>query len=277
MFKKIATVFGVVLAALMAVGVGSATIAPSSDSTTTTTSSTALPDPGVAETIMYEVGDAGTVTIASDGAALSIVAVDAADGWAAEVEVASGREVEADFRNGMRRIQFNAELEDGEIRVRVRERADDGGGATTTSTTAAPVATPTTTSTTAPPSGDEDGATVTYQAGDAGTVMITQDGSSLTIVSVEPVAGWSTEIEVSSGREVEVDFRNGMRRIQFDAEFEDGEVRVRVSDRITDDGDHDDNADDDNSGHGNADDDDDDGDDDNSGPGNADDDDDDDN
>ena len=136
MFKKIATVIGVVLAALMAVGVGSAAIGPSSDSTTTTTSSTSpLPDPSVNETIMYEVGDAGTVTVASDGASLTIVAVESAEGWAAEVEVASGREVEADFRNGVRRVQFNAELEDGEIRVRVRERVDDGGGETTTTTT----------------------------------------------------------------------------------------------------------------------------------------------
>ena len=61
MFKKIATIFGVVVAALMAVGVGSAAIGPSSDSTITTTSSTTLPDPGVNETIVYEVGDAGTV------------------------------------------------------------------------------------------------------------------------------------------------------------------------------------------------------------------------
>ena len=164
MFKKTAIVGGIVLAALMAVGIGSAAIAQSSDATTTTTSTVPnLPAAKNAETVMYEVGDAGTVTIASDDATLSIVNVDAAEGWASEVEVAAGREVEADFRNGTRRIQFNAEFEDGQVRVRVRERADKR-----------PAESPTTTSTTAPSSdpistpaggsltGGESGATATH-------------------------------------------------------------------------------------------------------------------
>ena len=40
MLKKTATIIAIVLAALMAVGIGSAATNPSSDSTTTTTSST---------------------------------------------------------------------------------------------------------------------------------------------------------------------------------------------------------------------------------------------
>jgi hypothetical protein len=244
---------------------------------------------------MYEVGDAGTVTVTSDGSALSIVAVDAAAGWAAEVEVATGREVEADFRNGTRRIQFNAELEDGQIKVRVRERADDGGGSTTTTSptdttsptsTTMPTSTTSSTSTTAPPAGDDRGAAVTYEAGDGGAVTISSAGAVLTVVSVDPATGWSTEIEVSSGREVEVDFRNGTRRIQFYAELEDGEVRIRVRDRMDDGGSDSDDGDDSDDRSGSDDDvsddddsddrrghDDDDDDDDNSGPGSSDDDD----
>lgn len=241
MFKKTATVGAIVLTALMAVGIGSAAIAQSADDTTTTTSTVPnFPAPGnAAETVMYEVGDAGVVTVASDGATLSIVKVDAAEAWAAEVEVAVGREVEADFRNGTRRIQFNAEFEAGQVRVRVRERVEDGptDSSATTSTTA-PSAEPATTPAAGLLAGGESGTTDTFEAGGAGTVTITRAGSSLTIVSVNPAAGWATDIEVASGREVEVDFRNGMRRIQFDAELEDGEVRIRVRDRIDDDGSH---------------------------------------
>ena len=114
--------------------------------------------------------------------------------------------------------------------------------------------------------GDPFGEAVTYQAGDGGTVTIASDGAILTIVSVDPADDWTTEIEVSAGREVEVDFRNGIRRIQFNAELEDGEVRIRVRDRIVDDqsGSADDGASNnsgpssdgvDNSGPGNSDDD----------------------
>lgn len=284
MFKRLTITMATVLVVLMAVGIGSAVVGPGTDnsaatSSTTSTTPTTPPAPGPTETIIYEVGDAGTVTVASDGAALSIAAIAAAPGWAAEVEVAAGREVEADFRNGTRRIQFNAELEDGQIKVRVRERADDDGSADNSTTTTTPTTTTvpaTTTSTTTPPGGDDSGTTVTYWAGDGGTVTITVSGSSLTIVSVDPAAGWSAEIEVHSGREVEADFRNGTRRIQFNAEFEDGEVRIRVRDRMDDDNSGDDNSDDGsdddddkNGGHGNGHDDDDDDGDDNSGHGNS--------
>ena len=65
------------------------------------------------------------MTIASNGSSLTITSVDPAPGWSFEIEVSSGVEVEADFRNGTRRIQFNAQLEDGEVRVRVR--SDNNG------------------------------------------------------------------------------------------------------------------------------------------------------
>ncbi len=78
--------------------------------------------PIVANEHLIDVSDAGQVVVAQSGAELEIVGVETNPGWTHEVEVAKGREVEADFRSPDRRIQFNAELEDGQIRVRVRER-----------------------------------------------------------------------------------------------------------------------------------------------------------
>ena len=255
MLTRIAAVVATLVTALLAVGVVSAAVGPSSDDSTSTTATSAptaatLPGPGDSETVIYEVGDAGTVTLASDGTALSIVAVEAAESWTAEVEAASGLEVEADFRNGTRRLQFKAEFEDGEVRVEVRERADDNAGDDDSTSTTVTVpddsgTTPTslpddssTTSTSMPdgssststtlPSAGGDAITVTHDAGDGGTVTIARNGSNLSIVAINPAAGWSHEVEVASGLQVEADFRNGGRRIQFDAEIEDGEVRIRI-------------------------------------------------
>jgi hypothetical protein len=206
------------------------------------------------------VGEAGTVTVESDGNGLTITAVTAADGWAAEVEIAQGREVESDFRNGERRFQFNAELEGGQIRVRVRERVGDER---TEEVTFTGLSTSSSTPTTAPNTSVESASSTTHAAGEAGTVTIARDSNGLTVVSVDPADGWSTEIEVSAGREVEVDFRSGMRRIQFDAELEDGQVRVRVRESVDDetadlDDQHEDNSGSSNNGDDSSSDDDDD-------------------
>ena len=165
------------------------------------------------------------MTITNNGTQLEIVSVNQNDGWQIEIEVASGREVEVDFSSGTRRIQFNAEFEDGEIRVRAREGVITATTQATTSTTQGSTASTVAVS--------EQG-TVTYEAGAAGSVTISNDGSQLTIVDVNAADGWSHEIEVQVGREVEMDFRNGEERVQFNAELEDGEVRVRVRTRTAD-------------------------------------------
>lgn len=286
MRKRLAVLTAGLLAGLMAIGTANALVLDTTPGSETTASEQATAG---LET-SYEVGDAGTVTLTNDGSALEIVSVEQSEGWQIEIETATGREVEVDFRSGTRRIQFNAELEDGEIRVRARERV------VTASTTQATTQTTTATNAATLTSSASEG-TVTYEAGTAGTVTISDDGNQLTIVSVDAAEGWSHEIEVQVGREVEMDFRNGGDRVQFNAELEDGEIRVRVrtrtadgtrtevtngvdttdddsasSDDLIDDRGDDDS--DDNSGHGNADDRSDDDSDDNGGQGSSDDDDD---
>lgn len=69
--------------------------------------------------------------------------------------------------------------------------------------------------------------TAVYDAGDAETVTVPQRRC-LTVTAVDPVPGWSSEIERAKGAEVEVRFLTAGRRIDFKAELEDGEVKVRV-------------------------------------------------
>lgn len=72
-------------------------------------------------------------------------------------------------------------------------------------------------------------------AAGAGTVLVAVDGGTLRLVAATPTAGWRVEVEQSSGREVEVDFRSGTKRVQVNVELEDGQVRERV--RVRDDAD----------------------------------------
>ena len=67
---------------------------------------------------------AGTVIYAVEGGSLRLVTATPASGWAVEVEQSAGRELELDFRSGTHRVQVSIEIEDGEVRERVRARDD---------------------------------------------------------------------------------------------------------------------------------------------------------
>ncbi len=81
----------------------------------------------VIEPTSFDVLDGGSVTIQGDSVN-GLVVVDAtpADGWTAEID-ASEEEGEAgvNFRRGDERVDFRAEIEDGHLRVRFRDRRTD--------------------------------------------------------------------------------------------------------------------------------------------------------
>jgi hypothetical protein len=77
-------------------------------------------DVAAGQELEIPVEDAGIIRLANSGTSLTILSAQAAAGFVVEVEVPEGREVEADFRGQGRRLQFNAELEDGTVRVRIR-------------------------------------------------------------------------------------------------------------------------------------------------------------
>jgi hypothetical protein len=87
--------------------------------TTTTTAAPSAPASPAAATRTVNTA-AGTVTYVEDGASLIVVRATHADGWRAEVERAVGREIEVDFRSATSRVKVDIELEDGQVRERVR-------------------------------------------------------------------------------------------------------------------------------------------------------------
>lgn len=79
---------------------------------------------------------------------------------------------------------------------------------------------------------DDDGddtETVDYQADAAGTVRVVRTGTTLTVTGVTPNRGWTDYVERSQGREVEVEFRSSNLHIDFSAQYDDGEIRVFVT------------------------------------------------
>jgi hypothetical protein len=182
------------------------------------------------------VEDAGTIRLANSGASLTILSAQAAAGFVAEIEVPQGREVEADFRGQGRRVQFNAELEDGTVRVRIRTEGNTGndGSTSTTATTTNGTAT---TSTTIDDDGGDDTASnvpsgpVTYQVAGAGSVTVLFLNGQAQLGLVAPSPGWLIDETRSRTDEVEVRFSNGDLEARLKVRIENGQVRVEIENK----------------------------------------------
>ncbi len=212
-----ASLVAVLLVAAIAYAAGSA-----DDSTSTTSTSAAT----AAGEQVFRAGEAGEVTVAADSSGLTVDRVDPSAGWAVEVETSAGREVEVKFEDGNRRIDFQAELEDGRIgtRVRTEDRAEnddheDDEDRTTTFTGAA------------------DGETVSFDAEGAGRVQIRRTAGGLELVDATAASGWEVVKIEREAHEIEVEFRQGVVELEFKAELEDGMIRTRTETTIED-GDH---------------------------------------
>lgn len=236
MFKRISIISTAVLAALLIAGLAWATPDDSSSSSSSTTSTTLVQSanpssPASTGSETYDAGAGGRVTVDQSGASLSVSNVAANSGWVSEVEMATGREVEVKFVNGTERIDFQAELEDGLVKTRVRVRAldrsaDDDGSTDQSVLTTAP------------------SDSLSFAAGDAGNVQLRSSDGSLELISATPSAGWTVaDIEIEGRREINVEFRNGSIEIEFKAEMEDGMVKTRVRTEMDDDSSDDSNDD----------------------------------
>lgn len=97
-----------------------------------------------------------------------------------------------------------------------------------TATTAPVEPTPTIGSAVTVPSGDA-GAMV-YPAGDAGEVELSVEGRQVRLVEIRPNDGWDYRDVDSDDDEIEIDFLQQGREIDFDAELTSTGVRVEVCD-----------------------------------------------
>lgn len=170
---------------------------------------------------VYTIGEAGEVEVrieqrqGDDDPELVLVEVRPNDGWEYEIDEEDDDEIEVEFRNGDQRLKFDLEVDDDEIEAKTCTRTIH-----TTSPGAAQGGT----------SGGDD----VYPAGDAGEVELTRDGDELRLVEVRPNDGWRYEVEEDDDDEIEVEFRDNGREIDFEAELDDGRLEVDVCDVVLD-------------------------------------------
>lgn len=205
---------------------------------------TTVTSPAPGEQATLSAGEAGTVSIERTPDGLRVVSADAAPGWASSIPKPEGREVEVRFTSAGRVVELEAELDDGRIKVKVRERlvASTTTAAPTTSTPAAPTTTaPTTTSPTTAPATTTTAApdVRVVSAGEAGSITVAIVGRSLELRSVDPAPGWDARVDEADDHEVEVRFTRDARRVDLKVELEDGDLRVRLEARAEDDHDDD--------------------------------------
>jgi hypothetical protein len=175
----------------------------------------------VATDHVVDVSDAGSVALTVNGAELQVAAVETNPGWTHEVEVSAGREVEVDFHRVDRRINFNAELEDGEIRVKIRERTGSTVIETTSTTTVGSTSTsmggstPSTVDATTSTSMDststtmDDDSTSTTIDDDSTSTTIDDDSTSTTIDDDSPAGSGSETYGVGGAATVTVSWADG--------------------------------------------------------------------
>ncbi len=87
------------------------------------------------------------------------------------------------------------------------------------------------------------GQSLTYSAGEAGTATFWVEGRSISLEDVTTNGGWTYRIDDEERDEVELDFISGTTRLRMNAEIEDGQLRVRLTDRTNTSGDDDDDDD----------------------------------
>ena len=67
---------------------------------------------------------AGIVIYAVEDGSFRLISATPSAGWRVDVEQSAGPEIDLDFRSGTRRVQVDIEIEDGQVRERVRFRDD---------------------------------------------------------------------------------------------------------------------------------------------------------
>jgi hypothetical protein len=188
---------------------------------------TAAPALAAAGAAVHPVLDAGSVAVVQEGAVLRVVEVLAGAGWTATVERGLDREVEVTFRNGGARVDFNAELEDGAVRIRVRDRRTEAGGSGGSATTVPSVTVPPVTVPSVPAPGLAAPEIRTFRAA-GGSVTITLQGGTLSLSLASPNAGYAAEVHDSRSDRVEVRFGSGDRESRIEVRVEGGRLVPRV-------------------------------------------------
>lgn len=145
----------------------------------------------------WSVGDAGAVTFALGDGGLELVDVVAADGWAFEIDEESADRIDVDFERENLEYQIEIDWDGTRLEVEIDLDIDPA----------------------------EPG---TFQVGAAGSVELGFDGSAIELIDVTAAEGWEAVVDSEQPDDVEVDFRSGQERWDFDADVDDGRLEIEI-------------------------------------------------
>jgi hypothetical protein len=162
-------------------------------------------------------GEAGSVEISAVDGALQVSRTNGADGWSVVINTQSGQSVSVTFSDGGVTVLVNASITEGGDVV-VTTTADDGDDSGGGDGTAAAVVDPTRES---------------FTVGTAGIVVVEYTDGNVTLVSAETNPGWELvsdddDDDDDDANELRVEFRSADRGARFDAEFEDGALKIKI-------------------------------------------------
>jgi len=210
-------------------GVDDNSSSTSSSSTTSTSTTNTLPAGAnsLGESTTHQVAGVGTVSIVEGGGLLHVTDTTSIDGWSTHVERADAIEVEVSFRGPDGRVDFKAELEHDEIRIRVRDRRlETSGGSSGPDDSVG--------SSNSRGSDDSQSASTLDEVrtidSSGGTVTARATGSDIILVAATPNEGWSMEIKKAGPDRVEVRFEKGSAENRIRLEVQGGMVTVDLED-----------------------------------------------
>ena len=119
----VAGVAGTGTASYAAMGTGT-TAATAPAVTDTATSGPVLAGDSI-RTITYQVGPAGTATLATDGATIVVAGVSAGDGWTVVSATDPGAHVEVQYTDGTQLVTFIADLVNGDMAISITNTGVD--------------------------------------------------------------------------------------------------------------------------------------------------------
>lgn len=152
---------------------------------------------------VWQLGDAGEIEFALKEGALALIEVRPADGWQQRVSDDDADEIEVHFTRGSTDWKLEVEIDDStmEISKELRIKLADGG---------------------------------TYQAGSAGEVSFTSNGTTVTLGEVSPSPGWTVAEQDVSSDDIEIEFRNDSGgKAELEVEARGGSVEVEISQKLS--------------------------------------------
>jgi len=180
------------------------------------------------ESTTYDVAEVGTVSVAQGDGILHVTSTTSVSGWSIYVERSDAIEVEVSFRGPDGRVDFKAELERGEVRIRVRDRRLEGpsGGSSGSGDS----------SSSGKSSSDDPQSPTTPEEvrtvdGEGGSVTARSSGDNIILVTASPHTGWSIDIRDAGPDRVEVRFEKGGSETRIRMEASNGIVSVDLDSR----------------------------------------------